>query len=154
MLGRCTKWDYEKSVGWLMYRDSTGDGAGLFVHFSEIPEDGLGRRYLLVGEDVEFEIAVGSDSRPCAKHVIPIKPRNEEDPDEYWEEGFVEQLKLSYGAVLRRPAGGWIFLHKQDAKTRVPFAKEQVWRYRVAPPVRSGVNWQAVDAELLGMLDE
>jgi len=158
MTGRCTRWDFDRSIGWIKFGDDMrkGHGAAIFVHFSQITEDNLGRRYLLPGDSLEFDIGFAEgDTRPTAVNVRLMNPRPEEDPAKYWEEGFVERITChGCAAIVRRPCGGWLFLHRDNAKTRIGFAKEQVWRYRVAPPQTLYVNWQAIDAEFLGMLDE
>jgi hypothetical protein len=155
MIGICTRWDYEKSVGWAQHADNRN--ARTFVHATQIPEDNLGRRYLIVGEKIKFDIGFnGGDTRTMAVNVELLSPRQDDDPAEYWEEGYVERLKGPYGAIIKRPPGGWIFLHRDNAVTRIAFEEFQVWRYRVAPPQNFavGLNWNAVDAELLGTLND
>ena len=104
-------------------------------------------------QKVEFEIGfLEGSTRPCAKNVRVLSPRETEDPDTYWEEGIVNKMVNNFGAFIHRPCGGWQFLHKRAAKSKGAFAIGQVWRYQVEPPhdPTTGRNWVAVNAKFLG----
>lgn len=151
MIGVCGNWRWERASGGILY--GAGRHAAIFVHFSEVEEDNLGRQYLMPGEKVEFEIGfLEGRTHPCAKNVRVLSQRETEDPDRYWEEGIVHKTVKTFGACIHRPCGGWVFLHKRAAKSKQAFAIGQVWRYQVEPPrdPTTGLNWVAVNAEFLG----
>jgi CspA family cold shock protein len=65
------KWfDSKKGFGFVL----TEDGATLFVHYTALP--GSGRRSLVKGQAVEFEVAVG-DRGPCASNVRVLPPTSD-----------------------------------------------------------------------------
>jgi len=150
MYGTVKNWDFVKGMGGISF----DDGKGIFAHFSAVEEDDIGRKYLLPGESVYFEMGRhGQHSSPCAVNIRVLSLRDPENLDTYVEEDVIKHLKGTvrvWSADVMRPAGGWVFLHRDHAKGQ-RMAVGQLWRYHLKPPLAPGLNWCAVDAELIGM---
>jgi cold shock CspA family protein len=152
----------------------TAHGRDYFVHATEIPCDDIGRRFLLPGEAVEFDVGE-HQGRTCAKNVELITPRAlDYDPKTYFEEGDVVKVhvprvevddfdegecprKIPHGqwCYVLRPFGGSAYLHWRNVKSfqtswekGVKFYVGQRWRYAIRPPYSGKENdaWAAVDA--------
>jgi cold shock CspA family protein len=133
------------------------DGTLYFAHATQMPEDEIGRHFLLSGEAVTFDTAPPRNGTrtALAVNVQLVVPREKVDLSGYFEEGEVSKVGFGYAFVLR-PFGGVAFLHwenvkhyfGQSAKTRVRFCKGQKWRFEVASPrgTRQDEPWLAVNA--------
>lgn len=133
-----------------------GCSAGLiFCHASEMPPDEVGRRYLLPGEKVSFELGQ-YNGRKRAVNVSLCVPREPVDLDTYYEEGEVKHVRSrgEYAFVLR-PFGGAVMLHWHNVQSaqsydngHVKFFPGQQWRYAIAPPLDGDPDnaWLAVNA--------
>jgi cold shock CspA family protein len=125
----------------------------IFCHATQMPVDELGRKYLVPGEAVTFEIGKGPKG-PMAVNVQLATPREKPDLLGYFEEGAVSKTTAhGYAAFVLRPFGGAAFLHWENVKHcftkkengHVWFYPGQRWRFEIASPIgtRADEPWLA-----------
>lgn len=127
----------------------------IFCHASAMPVDEAGRRYLMLGEKISFDLDK-HNGRTVAVNVELLNPREPVDLDSYCEEGTVHNVRNrgEYCFILR-PFGGVAMLHWQNVRSckskcqyGVKFEYGQMWRYAIEPPLDGDEQraWRAVDA--------
>jgi cold shock CspA family protein len=140
------------------------EGNRVFVRGPEIPADEVGRRFLVRGERIEFDLGMrpGSNREPReqAVNVKLLSPRAPVNPDTHTEEGAVQSVsrKGDFCFIARPDCGDNVFLHIDNVdqceskyEDGTPyFFVGQVWAYRVTPPLSDKQKgWLAVNAKEL-----
>jgi hypothetical protein len=125
----------------------------VFVGFHNVPADEVGRKYLLAGEEIEFELVPNAARGriQSAENVRILTPREPVDIHTYREAGTITQVGPygDYGFVKREfhCASAFAFLHyKQQMPGSPRLAVGQVYEYGVAPPAPGKNTWKAVGA--------
>jgi hypothetical protein len=118
------------------------------------PEDSVGRKYLLGGEIVSFEISEEGTkgNNRNAKDVCLISTRRP-PPENYRETSTVVHVSAHGNyCFLDRNQGDNIFLHNKNVAKhsrqpgRVVFELGQIWEFGVERTVQQGHGWRAIEA--------
>jgi cold shock CspA family protein len=136
-------------------------GEVIFAHAAQMQTDEVGRRYLIAGEQVEFEIRK-NDKPGRHEHVaanIRILSPREPAPADYSEEGTVDKVSRNGDfCFVLRPYGGVAMLHRDAVRQYESksedgspyFFREQVWSFSISPPIIDEHRaWLATDAREL-----
>jgi hypothetical protein len=124
----------------------------LQVPFSSVPEDEVGRRYLLPGEEIEFEISKAGKWRKASTIRI-LSPREPIDRRIYREIGQIEKMfghpEPRYAFLVREFFSNvQIFLGRNEIVSDSSQALRvgDWYEYGVEPPDDTQRSWQAKDA--------
>lgn len=121
-----------------------------FASAKLIVEDSVGRRFLIEGEEIEFDV------EPDNKHsgelmAVSIKRLNCEQPakETYHELVSITRWDGVVGFALR-PSGDYLFIHKNEIVTEgleSMRAGTQLW-CRVGRPSKPGAKWVGLGIEI------